>query len=381
MSSPISTTTTPFELKLRLACGAFLWALSTALTIGLFLALAGDNMPRRIVMVALALGLEGAKVLTFRMGKGYRVISVSLIAISVLASFGSALIVIETNEATSHQASTAEARISEAYQSAKIELETLDHQINVDIERLKNLPPNYISASRELSAQIEGLRDKRFEVQKALLRPETIPTSTIAPVSMFGLIAKASGIPESESLLTLAILMFLAVILEVSIIALTQPYPTSGEVGMATSHARAEQEIGDKKMSYAPIEMSHTGISDSGLGCIEPSSEMAEHKIATQIAPMGSYEASKAILTDEDREMTADRFLLAMADGMPYPTLRGRDATATALGVPLYQAKLLVSQLAREGKIKVEGKRFVQTGMSHPIPTSRVAPDIAEGVA
>lgn len=354
-----------FEQKLRLSCGAFLWLISTTLTISLFLALAADNTSRQIVLIALAIGLEGAKVLSYRMGKGYRAISISLIAISIMASFGSALMVVETNEATSHQAAKTEVRDSLAFQSAQVELDTLDQQISVDIERLKGLPPNYVAASREISAQIEALRDRRIEAQNVLTRAEAKPVSMHGPVSMFELFAKASGIPES--FLTLTVLMFLAVILEVAIIALTQNYPTSQNVEMTMSYDQALQHLGKGDVSHAPNMMSHTGTANTGLGCVGASQETAEQEMACQIAPMGSYAASRDVSGEKDEGMTAERFLLAMADGMPYPTLRGRDATATMLGVSPYRAKLLVSQLAREGKIKAEGKRLVQTGISHSI--------------
>ena len=55
------------EIYLRLATGIFLWIISTSLTIGLFPALASDYMIRQVVMIGTAIGLESAKLLSFRM--------------------------------------------------------------------------------------------------------------------------------------------------------------------------------------------------------------------------------------------------------------------------------------------------------------------------
>jgi hypothetical protein len=346
--------TTVLEVNFRLATGIFLALISMILTVSLFLNLAGNDLQRQIIMVSMAIGMEAAKILTFRMGKGFRAISICLISISILASFGSALLVIESNRNTSMASFKAESQSSYQYKNPLIEAQSIDNQINVLIERLKNLPGDYISAGKEISANIDSLRTERAQTLTRMnqLQADTIP-AMINTTSMFNLFSKISGV--QEDIIILILLMFVAIILEISILALTKFPPTILLIQKDLSYSK-------RKMSHCPPDMSY---SDSPNNADRTSREV-ESDIIPEISPQSPPTLSHAAI---ERDLSSEEFLRAMVDESTYPILRGRDATAQALGVPPYKAKIIVNQLIQEGKIKVEGKRLV---MCRTIPRSNL---------
>ncbi len=96
------------ETVLRLVCGGILWGISSLLTAGLFLTLAGDDQFRKLILFLLAVGLEGAKILSWRMGRGTRILSVSLIILSALGSLGASLETVQSYRQSRHMIIEAE---------------------------------------------------------------------------------------------------------------------------------------------------------------------------------------------------------------------------------------------------------------------------------
>jgi len=328
------------EPILRLATGIFLAFISMILTVGLFLSLAGDNFTRQIVMVSLAIGLEAAKILTFRMGKSFKAISISLIAISVLASFGSALLVVESDKTTSMIAAQAGSQSTYQYKSSLAEVESLDTQINVLVGRLNSLPSDFITAGKEISSSIATLRESRAKALKGLTQvPAASVASLEAPTTMFGLFSRLSRI--NEGLIILILLLFLAIMLEISILALIQNNPTLLQT--------------QNDLSYSQPEMSYPDSPKNGVKTAQKKEGVSIPGIKAETPPTVSYEPVEA-------DFNPEIFLKAMIDSETYPILRGRDATAQLLGIPAYKAKVIVTKLLQEGKIKVEGKRLVMCG-------------------
>jgi hypothetical protein len=323
-----------------------LWAISTMLTIQLFMSLAGDDGTSKVIMIALAVGLEGAKILTWRMGSGYRTIAISLIILSILASFGAALNVVEKHDASYAVISLTEAAEKDNAQAISRNIASIDNQINVLTQRLNNLPSNFVTAAGNINSEIDSLRTQRAEAIKqsqALVIKTPIPDTQD---SMFSLFYKLSRIPESW--IKLVLLMFLAVILEISIIVLTNDYsscriPTARECPTTPNSVRHENQ-------HRTLNAALT---------IPASPIPAEER------PIASYEAPRI-------NPQSISFLKSMIDPETYPILKGRDNTAQELGTPAYQAKVIVEGLVGQGIIKVQGKRLVAC-VDHPVIKSLMA--------
>lgn len=338
VSMPISIpneikTTHDLEIQIRFGFGIFLAVISTVLTVSLFFSLAGSNLLRQIIMVFLAVGLEGAKILTFRMGKGYRIISTCLIAISILASFGSALIVVEDNKSYAIDMLQDEANDSYHNKTTIDEVSSIDSQISVLLDRVRNLPPSYITASNDLLKAIGALREQRSTLLKSLKDYTDMP---IENTSMFSLFSHVSGIHEQTIILVL--LMFVAIILEVSILALTRAYPTN-----------SQQHSGEPKSRGATSSSDATKIGNNEV--------IATSSLNTTKA--GVKTDTTHILHHTTEGITALDFLKAMKNPDTFPVLNGRDVTAKKMNLTQYHAKILVRDLIDKGLVQVEGKRLV----------------------
>ena len=342
-SSKYQNQVSNIEIKLRYGCGIFLAIISTILTISLFLNLAGNNLIRQIVMTFLALGLETSKVLNFRLKQGYRVISISLIIISIIASFGSALVVVEENKVSLLKISQVKNHNSDIYKNTIDEIASIDHQIQVLVSRLSDLPADFVTASKSLNADIEALRTRHEKVMQALSLVETDSmASQESPTTMFMLLSKISH--TSEDYFVLGLLMFLSIILEISILALTQKQ--SNVLGQSVIQSQ---------------DCPTTEATQNSLRTVDQPEGVKDHQEIHGTSPTASLEPPI-------KDMTPDEFLNAMR--IPGSSiLRGRDATAQQLGVPSYQAKRLIRTLLETGKIRVIGKRLE----AHPDGMSQVS--------
>jgi len=322
------------EIKLRYGCGIFLAIISMILTLSLFLNLAGPNVIRQIVMASLALGLEASKVLTFRINR-YRAISIFLIAISIIASFGSALVVVEENKIASVNESQIEAHQSNKYQTSLAEIYSIDQQISVLISRLSELPPDFISAGKTITNDIQSLRAQRSEDTKFLSVAEAFaPTIISKSTTMFFLLSIVTTVPED--IIVLILLMFMALLLELCILTLTGGSAYTSTLGNQTTPKSGR-------------------LADTSRGHKAPDGhqDVSSHGFADSTSPRAAYKAP----------INAEGFLQAMIDPDTYPILRGRDNTGQRLGLNYAKSKEFVDELLAGGKIRVEGKRLV---LCHP---------------
>jgi hypothetical protein len=312
------------EPRLRLLTGFVLWGISSVLTCSLLLSLANGNTLQGILLILIALALEGAKILSWRKQGKARFFSFALIALSAFASFGAALQTVEGAKASFLSSSLNEIKQTSSYTSLCLELKSIDSEIGIDIERLRKLPPDFISAARNLSSSLQGLRERRATLTSALSTMEATQGEEVLNSNMFVLIGKTIGMKPEIVLLIL--LLFLSGSIEAGALILTSPNKpierlSKGEAGKLT-------------------------LDEDGTACMPP--------MKPYIEPEQFLEAAKTASSD-----------------LPY--LLGQNRTSKLLGISPSQGRRLVRELLRNRKIEVFGKRLrlvqVESGFQ-PCPSS-----------
>jgi hypothetical protein len=233
------------EAVFRTACGSVLWAISGLLTAGLFLGLAEGDLGKQFVLLVLAVGLEGAKILTWRMGKGYRVLAGSLIVLSALGSFGAAL---ETVDQYRNTQSPGEIAATEDQQKA---VQQVDRQMGILSARLEKLPPDFVSAAKDLTQELDRLRKDRSDAMTGSPQRVAKPSHQ---QTMFDLMARVFGVPVETFLLVL--LLFLAVNLEAAALVLAGHW-TPRASGATSEFSVTPQQFLEAAMDEAPLPVLH----------------------------------------------------------------------------------------------------------------------------
>jgi hypothetical protein len=296
--------------------GMLLWALSALLTADLFLSLSDGTAGKSIILILTAVALESAKIITWRRAGLVRILACILIGLSALASLGAALQTVENSKGRFFSVSLDEIHSSTAYQNTLSEVHSLDCQIKSSVSRLDNLPPDYVTASVKLSDSISALRDRRQVLLDELVEMEKTTQQGSSASDMVALIAQTIGIPAPTLLLVL--LLLISGCIEAGALILCLP-----ETEMANASKKAINE--SNQLSSKEITKSDDSASS------HPSYQLP---------------------------ITPDEFLLAAKEGSDLPYIAGRDRTAQKLGLPAGQAKRIVRELIRSGKIVPEGKRL-----------------------
>jgi hypothetical protein len=308
--------TTRVEPYLRLFFGLLLWGASATLTISLFLALSDGSLGQNLLLVTIAVGLEGSKILTWRSGGKARIFAVALICLSGIASLGASLQVVENSKNSFFSTSQAEIKTSPSYIAKTTELESLDTEIAALVERIKILPADYSTATTRLTVSLQSLRDRRQSLVQSISAMETSAGSSSSSKNMFVLLGKAVGLrPE---IVMLILLICLSASIEIGALILTVP--------------NSEEERPPKS-------------------AMEPS-DMVQARITT--AP----DTSTVLCPSYTSPIGTEEFLQAAQRGADLPYLHGRDITAHVLGITCAEAKRLVTRLIADKKIVVEGKRL-----------------------
>lgn len=208
----------PLETIAQQGFGALLWFLSAALSASLFLSFSLGDPVRRVVLVLLALALEGAKVLCWRLGGFARPLAVLLILLSIFASVGSSLQTLALLEEHREPYQVEEDRILQQRRE-------LDQQIQELQTRIEQLPSTWVTWYRTLSSDLAQLRLERsaLEVQKV------VPEGTFYTRSgIFDQLARYMGLPQRT--LELIVLLVMALCLEWAALTLsvsiTTPQPS-----------------------------------------------------------------------------------------------------------------------------------------------------------
>jgi hypothetical protein len=317
-----TSTTVKIEPYLRLTTGIILWTVSALLTASLFITIAGSDIFKRIIMLFLAIGLEGAKIISWRMGGKVRIFSICLIVLSLFASFGAALQTVEGSRIAESHVSFTKQKSDPSYIAFQDELKSIDTEIAILNERLQATPIEYVNTAKGLLASISDLRDRRNGIIEGMTGIVSNETEISNNSSMFYLISKTLGQPKDRVLLVL--LLFLACCIEVGALVLTT--------------APRNVYKGDIK----PFS-SNTTLDEGRMA-----------STTSYIRPIGNEE-----------------FLKAALEGSDYPFLCGRDRTAEKLGISSFDAKRFVKELIQEGRIIVEGKRLKVVEFPAPKLTKR----------
>lgn len=308
------------EAGLRLGVGILLWSVSALLSLNLFLSFSDRTITQNLLLAATALGLESTKILCWRNPRT-RVFSVVLIALSIIASLGAALEVVDATAGALHTTTLAEIEQNPAYQAKTDEIASIDTEVNTLIIRLGQLPSDYTTAASRISAT---LTERRTSKQALLdsLSSLSAPSETPAINSMFVHLGRFFHIlPETVMFI---ILLVMAGTLEVGGIILTSPVSI-----------RQKQAVNEPS------------VTETG----KDTKETPPTQISTSYAPPTDDAIAKP-----NRIGPAEFLEAAKCDG---PYLRGRDKTAKNLGISYGEAKRLVSALISDGRIKVYGKRLV----------------------
>jgi hypothetical protein len=312
------------EAGIRFLTAMVLWGISASLTFELFLSLGDGTHGRTILLGLSAVALEGAKILCWRRGGPARLLAVALIGLSALASLFAALETVEAARSRFSASSLAGIRASATYQAASQEAASLDAEIEAGIARLRTLPPDFITASLNLSASIERLRTERRAAAANLARMEGDAKQDRGSFSDgLAILARTFGIRPDAILLALLCLVSAAI--EAGALVLSLPENPPRE---APRRPTAASEPGRRG-----------NVQDSGEKPVPP-----------------PWEAS---VGEQRPQVTPEEFLAAavrLSDTPGY--LAGRDKTSLTLGLTYRDGKRLVHTLTERGRIRVEGRRL-----------------------
>lgn len=327
------------EQKIRLVVGILIGLISAALSLNLLLSFADGTVISFLILGSIGVALESAKILTWRM-KGFQAIAVSLIALSILASLGSALLLVENQKEKMISLSTKDAESSFSYQTVKNQIAELDAALKTIDGKIHSLPPNYYSASQNLFSQAESLRERRDKAISSLttITENALPTIKASPTTMFTLFSRIFRL--GEDIIEVLILLTLSVLLEVSLLALTRKNPTENPMVGSPSHDSGFQE--------------ETELPKDSLKSVLEGGDGKYHGNPESVRPMASYERPMKSIDE--------LFLEEMVKSPSFPQLFGRDAVAERLGVGAGEAKKTIKRLMEAGKIRAIGKRLFLVG-------------------
>jgi hypothetical protein len=269
----------------------------------------------KCLLGVVAIALEGAKILSWRKGGGYRLYAVVLIILSSIASLGASLQVVEKSKGSFAAIAQEDIRSSPTYLAQQDELRSINGEITTLVTRLQALPPDYTTAASRLELSLSVLRDRKQSIL-ASLSDDVVGGVSQGYGSIILLLGRVLGFrPET---LLLVLLLFVSASIEVGALLLTVPEHEDGCIA--------------QKAIKPPIDSTTIGDTSSRAdACLRPS-----------YAPP---------ITPED-------FLEAAKDDADLPFLHGRDTTAEKLGISSAEAKRLVGRLIEDGRVVVEGKRL-----------------------
>jgi hypothetical protein len=305
------------EAKLRQGVGILLWGVSALLSLHLFLSFSDKSLFQTLLLGATALGLEATKILTWRNPRT-RVFAIVLILLSITASLGAALEVIDSSKGIIQ---TSNIQQDPVYQTRKADLASLDSEISTLVTRLGVLPPDYTTAASKITATVTERRASRMAIQESLTGlSERYSTSQLN--TMFVLLGRF--LHKAPEVIMFIILLVMAGSLEAGGILLLAPVLIRQKQAV---NERAEAPAGKHS------------------------------QVASQTPKSPSYDRPMTHEKAKPNAIGPEEFLEAAKCDGPY--LRGRDVTAKSLGISFGEAKRLVSSLISDGRIKVYGKRLV----------------------
>jgi hypothetical protein len=265
--------------------GWTLWSVSAALSIILFLSLAGEIISQQIIMAILAGGFEIAKITLWRRGGLNRLLSLLFIFLSLTASFFGSLQIIEQYRNKSLQEAQMIADRAESSQFVKTQL---TNQITTLSARLSEMPGDWPTRASQISHEINQLRQELIDLQTSSTISEQ-PAEEKTEGSIFIFAAEISGIPEQRIVAFLLILI--AILTEAGAVTLlsgNDSVEAEEKIGSGTSGA---QEI----FSFPRQEIQAYFAALTSNGAQIPSDRVLPRDSAAEIAGISSHQAKKII--------------------------------------------------------------------------------------
>ncbi len=307
--------------------GFLLWTISGVLTVSLFLDLAGANLFKIILAILWAGGLEASKVIIWRWGGRFRILSLALMGVTLFSALGIALTTVETTQAD---------RRTDATQSSVYYIEEtrtiagLQSQIADDLHRLKALPPDWVTVARSIRSDLAKLRSQLVQSQAQL------DSFTSAPVieaqTPFSLLA--SSLHLSRKLLEILVILILVILTEASAATLSGQRPKL--------HPKSGQD--------------QDACPDQNLIC--PKDQEADLKIRTTLVFQDEEDLVVSQFSGQDQDITAQTYLETALDNPNAPRLLGRAEVAKRLGIGERQARSLLEELIKSGRVQRGAKNF-----------------------
>jgi len=312
------------ESTIRQITGIILWSISGLMSLGLYLGYAGVSWISVGISILLSASLEVAKVLSWRRGSWYRAISVCLSGLTLLAVLGTTMIRIESTKSTSLQARLEALQNSRVYVDLLGQQKEAEKQLEALLTRIEGTPADWATVSLKLNAEANDLRKDQSELSSKLtaLEQEATVGHTSSEPSIFR--ALGSVIGQEEERVELVVLLALAVLVEVTAFSL------AGHSG---------------------------GTKTSGVNAPKKAPERQEPQPKPNTKPNPEPDAVKA--TQFNGGPSAEDYLKVALDHPRKPYLLGRGPVSERLGISEAQAKDLVEELVRDGRVKRESKYFV----------------------
>jgi hypothetical protein len=295
------------EGKLRTITGMVLWVLSAVMSMGFFLAWAGVSWISLAVAGALSGALELTKVLSWRRGSWYRLLSVLLSMMTLLTVLGTTLTVIQHREASSLDARLQALGDRRDYLDAVHLRDTLESQLQGISGRLAHTPNDWPTVYGKLSAEAQQVRRELRDVSDSLATMEQAVQTNASEEgpSIFTTLANQIGAKTSQ--VELVILMVLAFLVEVSAFSL------SGTITVAS--------VAPRQVRIGRTEVKPTPNAQSGA-----------------VSPMD--------------------YLRVATDSPKAPILLGRGPCSRQLGITPAQARSLLQALIDQGLVVRQSKYF-----------------------
>jgi hypothetical protein len=330
------------EKLLRAITAWTLWGASAALSLGLFVNLAGGTLAGLVIASCLALSFEGAKILLWQRGGLWRVVAGGFLALSLLASLGASLKIIEDARGWNQAATLEATRKDGRYQREAQALADIDSQVAILSTKLAELPADWVTSAARLSSEIRDLRTQREAQARHLDRLETEATfnAQLNAASMFDRLAGLFGIKIEQFLLGL--LLAVSALIEVGAISLA----TQAKRPRGLAQALQAQPIGESKPApkqAAPV--------------VGDTYEYAQAK------PTGEQKTSRG-----GNRLSLDVWLGEFARGAHGKQLSARDKVAQALGQTSHQGKLALKELQARGIVRINGRH---TELAVPLEEAR----------
>jgi len=286
-----------------------LWVLSAIMSMGFFSAYAGVSLISLIVAGSLSGALEMTKVLSWRRGSWYRLLSALLSMMTLLSVLGTTLSAIEHREANSLHIRLQAVEDRRDYKDGIQLQRALESQLQGVSERLEGTPSDWPTVFGKLSVEAKQLRQELRDVTAKLDRMELTARSdatTEAP-SIFATLANQIGAKPSQ--VELSILLTLALLVEISAFSL------SGKV--------------------------------------------AESKAEEAPAKIGRRDTQQPSLIAQSDGVTPMDYLRVALDSPKAPILLGRGPCSRKLGITPAQSRNLLQLLIEQGLVTRKSKFFV----------------------